>query len=1021
MEKPKAFPAMNQATRSPEDAPLQSKLWAARAFVGGVVAIVVALLGQQAIVRGSGATAGLWCYGVAFALALWSLLSAERRGPADEAKNEKAEDGSPGFKEPRHRLLLWIGIGLSIGLSVAAGGLVLRTPEQRWSALAWALGLLLLVVVARRWPAPYGRMALLPAWEEEILARGLPRPSPRYEALLVAAMLLTAAVLRTWQLDEHPGFFGDEAERGLEARAILEGLRPPLFASGGMGYSNLYSYAAAASLRVFGDGILGLRMLSVLSGIMAVVYVYRTGRLLWGPRAGLIAGSLLAVYPLHLQFSRFASESGPVGALWAAGFFHLFRILYSGRFLDGILSGLFFGLSLYFYASARLLLLLLPVLGVYILLRAPWLWVCKLFLPLAGVFLSFVLTCLPYGVASWKDGWAGFLSRYQETSIFSPQNRQQVFDQAGLVLDASGKEEEPFARNVRRHPLKWAKILFTQMRLSLEVFYKSRDGTGFYDIREHRGSMLSPLLAALTLLGLGYAAVRIADPRFGLLCLWLWGGLLGAALTTNTPSVQRLTGAVPALMLFPAALLDRVAAHSWPISIRLARRSLSLALLSILAFVSMQGIREYFFHYRSLDPWGDAMDLAKQARALGQDHRVYQLGVGTGRVGESGDVYFGYGPTRFIAKGVEGIDVTVLSNVLPITDNGKKGAAFFVYGWSAEYLPILRLFYPGGTEEIIRSSKSGPYLLVYRLSAAAMRTFQVLHARYTQPKGESIERKEPNLGTLRGPANEPWSPPKELRYPAVARWEGAFVVPAYGLSSFRLTGSGDSELRIDGSCVVREAAPGALSQPQRTEWVLSKGLHHVRLTGSLPTPSARIAVTSSFDRGPEHPVDSHFLFRGFFGGLSGEVWRGERTLTGRLPESPPAVRRIDPLFGFREARDDSSFRPGPFAARWRGRIKTECAGEYRFETGSNGSSRLTVEGQQLFANPGGLRTGEAIWLESGSHPLELEYEWESGRAWLELYWTPPLGHRELVPPDALLPETRCTPSEKGRSSEKPRP
>jgi 4-amino-4-deoxy-L-arabinose transferase-like glycosyltransferase len=68
-------------------------------------------------------------------------------------------------------------------------------------------------------------------------------------------------------------------------------------------------------------------MVSVISGLVAVLFIYKTGRLLWGPRAGLIAGLMLAVSPLAIQFSRLAGESSVTGALWAVGAYFVFMAL----------------------------------------------------------------------------------------------------------------------------------------------------------------------------------------------------------------------------------------------------------------------------------------------------------------------------------------------------------------------------------------------------------------------------------------------------------------------------------------------------------------------------------------------------------------------------------------------------------------------------------------------------------------------------------------------------------------------
>ena len=245
----------------------------------------------------------------------------------------------------------------------------------------------------------------------------------------------------------------------------------------------------------------------------------------------------------------------------------------------------------------------------------------------------------------------------------------------------------------------WAQVILQQMRVTTEVIYLTgRPDPVLPDPASIGGSMLAPFWAALALLGLAYAAWKVWDGRFGLASIWFWGGMLGAALTMDTPSVQRLTGAWPVIMLFPAALLDRVAAGAWPISLRLARRWATVPLAALLLFFGGDSYREYFLHYGAMCTYCTPTVQARYAQALGQEYKAYQFGVG------DYDIFFSYGSTRFAAKGIEGEDLAVPVDALPIIDNNNKGAAFIVYGTNADYLPLIRLFYPGGTEERSRAT-----------------------------------------------------------------------------------------------------------------------------------------------------------------------------------------------------------------------------------------------------------------------------------------------------------------------------
>ncbi|HUS17441.1 MAG TPA: glycosyltransferase family 39 protein, partial [Chloroflexia bacterium] len=198
------------------------------------------------------------------------------------------------------------GLVLTAALAGLSASLLLKEiadPAGGWLWAAALITLLLTFAGAPGWPSGAG---LLEGPEDDFFSRGVPRLSPRLEWALVAGLMIVALALRLWNLEYMPGIFGDEGERGMDARAINNGGTALLFGYGWWGVPNLYFYCVAAMLRLFGDNMVGDRMLSVISGAVAVFYVYRIGRLFWGPRAGLLAGALLAVSPLALQFSRLA-------------------------------------------------------------------------------------------------------------------------------------------------------------------------------------------------------------------------------------------------------------------------------------------------------------------------------------------------------------------------------------------------------------------------------------------------------------------------------------------------------------------------------------------------------------------------------------------------------------------------------------------------------------------------------------------------------------------------------------------
>ncbi len=1001
--------------------------WGGRGWWGGLIALGLAGAGQQILITQNDAALAFRYYSLAAVLLMIALTHPDlswlrRRGtpaptplapdlpaaipvrrarPSGATTAIAAAPPTPLWTRLARLPARWEALRARLGWRLTAGGLALTLilagaaaallqqditdPRGGW---LWAAALAVLMVTfagAAGWPRGGG---LLPGPKSDFFAPGLPRLSARWEAVLVGSLIALALALRLTNLEYMPGIFGDEGERGMDARAITEGRPAVIFGYGWWGVPNLYFYLVSWMLRIFGDTMTGDRMLSVISGIVAVWYVYRTARLLWGVRAGLIAG-----------------------ALWAAGFFYLFLALRHRKWSDWVLAGILWGFSLYFYAAGKLIIPLVAGVGLYCLVRWHIHFLRRYFLGFILLGLAFGLTFLPYALFTMKETppWQSFTGRAQETSIFSPQNQQQTFAKYGIPYTPPGPTQS-LVQQVLSNPVPWAQVILQQMRVTTEVIYVTGDPTPFYQISEHRGSMLAPFWAALALLGLAYAAWKVFDGRFALASIWFWGGMLGAALTMDTPSVQRLTGAWPVIMLFPAALLDRVAAGAWPISARLARRWSVVPLAALLLFLGGDSYREYFLHYGGMCTYCIPTTQARYAQGLGQAYKAYQLGVG------GYDVFFNYGSTRFAAKGVEGEDLAVPADSFPITDNNGKGAAFIVYGSNAQYLPIIRLFYPGGTEEQIKGNDGSDVFTSYKLTRDQLAAFQTVHARYTLAGDTWIGRDEPGLGTERAANAPPWTAPPELTYPARASWTGGLVAPGYGSYIFALRGPADAKLEVDGQVVLYGSAalvPGSTDE-RRAELVLAKGIHDVRLSGTLADTGTRLAAQWASAGDAPGPIAANYLYNGPTGGLSGEVLPPVNgPLTDDWPGSgEPLLRRSDPVFGFREAT--VSIKQAAWLARWQGTLQIHTSGDYTFETNSNGPSAVLIDGQVVVnngANGGPASASGVVALSAGAHPVEVRYAWGGGPARLEWYWTPPGGQRALVPlADAggpvLLPAAR---------------
>ena len=132
----------------------------------------------------------------------------------------------------------------------------------------------------------------------------------------------------------------------------------------------------------------------------------------------------------------------------------------------------------------------------------------------------------------------------------------------------------------------WSGLIYQQSREVLDGVYKRGDQVPFYNVQGIVA--LAPFWAVLGLLGLAYATWKFWDARYALAMMWFVIGMGATILTIDAPNYQRYTNAWPAMMLFPAALLDRIFAAGWPLSLNLARKWSAVPLVGVLLFFGVE-------------------------------------------------------------------------------------------------------------------------------------------------------------------------------------------------------------------------------------------------------------------------------------------------------------------------------------------------------------------------------------------------------------------------------------------------
>src|SRR3989338_6504423 len=174
-------------------------------------------------------------------------------------------------------------------------------------------------------------------------------------------ILFIAFFLRIVNISNNPpALYGDELTMSLDVNSIMHtgydttGKFLPLNFTMGGGRPVGYGYFSMPFLALFGSGALGIRLLSVLSGVGIVVLIYWLGRLIFSKQIGEVAAALLAISPWDLSLSRAGFETH--FALFLSLFGIVMFLLAKKRPWFYIVSILSFGLSVNTYSTYKLTL-----------------------------------------------------------------------------------------------------------------------------------------------------------------------------------------------------------------------------------------------------------------------------------------------------------------------------------------------------------------------------------------------------------------------------------------------------------------------------------------------------------------------------------------------------------------------------------------------------------------------------------------------------------------------------------------
>lgn len=389
----------------------------------------------------------------------------------------------------------------------------------------------------------------------------------------IVLILLVAAALRLWLLaDVPPGMTHDEADHGLDAWGVVQGIRPIYF-SVGYGREPFFDYASALLMASWGSTYLAGRLVAVFSGLIMVAAAYAWVKTAFNWRVAILTTAGLSVSFWAVMTARHALRSVTMPALFTLAAWFFWRALRKRQrdqtaWREFAIAGLLLGITFYTYMPARIMWAIFPALLIF--------WV---------VFERSVA----------RRMWQGMLAMLALMGIvalpllyfLSTTETEQRLDQLSGPLTAATKGDLA--------PL-WHNAIG-----SLRLFTIEGDSLWRYNLPGR--PFLTPMIGVLFYAGLVVAIWYVIGRKrrhyrsaalFAL--LWLTAGSAPALITGPEASVTRAIAMQPVLYLFPALLvveLWSLATDHWPL-VTQRRWLVPVVLIVLFGWLTANTIRAYF-------------------------------------------------------------------------------------------------------------------------------------------------------------------------------------------------------------------------------------------------------------------------------------------------------------------------------------------------------------------------------------------------------------------------------------------
>jgi 4-amino-4-deoxy-L-arabinose transferase-like glycosyltransferase len=171
----------------------------------------------------------------------------------------------------------------------------------------------------------------------------------RIQNLLLPLILILAAFMRLYRIQDYMTFLGDEGRDVLVVYNILHGhltLLGPTSSVGGFFLGPIYYYFMAPFLWLFNYNPVGPAIGVALVGIATVWLIYWVGKDFFSTKVGLIAAFIYAISPLVINYSRSSWNPNPLPFVSLLILYLIYKAVTKNSLKLFFVSGILFGIAM---------------------------------------------------------------------------------------------------------------------------------------------------------------------------------------------------------------------------------------------------------------------------------------------------------------------------------------------------------------------------------------------------------------------------------------------------------------------------------------------------------------------------------------------------------------------------------------------------------------------------------------------------------------------------------------------------